>query len=578
MREALWLADDSPLQGERIAAALASFFEVRVFCDPTELLESLVTKRLKRPALLLLDSNMPLMSGVEVCRAVRLHHDKLTLPILVLTSDSAAQDRAVEALDAGANDFMSAPYAESELIARVRSLHDLSLLANERMLLLEEIQIAKAQADQERNRAERANAAKDHFLATVSHELRTPLNAVLGWTQLARKRTAESSAGSGSSSADLERMLATIDRNARAQQRLIEDILDMNRVVSGKMRLELAPTNLTATLNAAVEAIRPSTVTKGIRFEVHVPPSLPIIAADANRLQQVVWNLLSNAVKFTDGGGTVSLEAAIANDDDDDGNEDRRSLQIAVTDSGKGISPDILPHVFDRFVQVDGSSRRSEGGLGLGLAIVKQLVEAHAGTVMATSEIGSGSRFTITIPAKLASPVGVASGDERPKSENAKERDPANAANAGPSPSPAPSSQTNLESAASSLRGLTALIVEDDRDSRELLVELLGSVGLVTIPADSALTGLKAFHDRRPDVIVSDIGMKHVDGLSFIRRIRALSPSDGGRIPAVALTAFTTAGDVAAALEAGFQRHLTKPLDAPTLIQALVEVLTVTAR
>ncbi|MDX6694637.1 MAG: hypothetical protein QOF02_2240 [Blastocatellia bacterium] len=384
-----------------------------------------------------------------------------------------------------------------------------------------------------RAEAEAANRMKDEFLATLSHELRTPLTAMLGWTRLLRTGNLDETTA--------EHALATVERNARAQAQLIEDLLDVSRIITGKLRLETHPLELVPIIEAAVEAIRPAADAKSIRLRTELDPRVGYVSGDPARLQQIIWNLVSNAVKFTGKGGqiTVGLERAGSH------------VQLSVKDTGEGIKAEFLPYVFDRFRQADGSTTRVHGGLGLGLAIVRHLVELHGGTVKAESDgEGHGASFTVSLP--LLSLPADTTGAER----NSKAR--GNGARHAPE---AP------------LSNLRVLVVDDERDARELLTVVLERQGASVRAVGSAAEALAAFGALKPDVLVSDIGMPNDDGYSLIRRVRALAPEEGGQVPAVALTAY--AGDNARekTLAAGFQVHLAKPIDPTELLASIARLV-----
>ena len=371
--------------------------------------------------------------------------------------------------------------------------------------------------------AEEANRMKDEFLATLSHELRTPMNAIVGWTSLM--------ASGGLDPETTARAVASIDRNAKAQVRLIEDILDVSRIVSGKLRLKIQPVDLPSVVEAAVDSVRHAAEAKGVALHVGLDPGQGSIHGDGDRLQQVVWNLLSNAIKFTPRGGRVDVQLARAN----------AHVELQVRDSGQGIKPEFLPHVFERFRQADSSSTRAHGGLGLGLAIVRHLVELHGGTVEARSEGESrGATFIVHLPVR---PV--------PAAEDT---------GAGvPLPRVAATARVD------DLTGVRVLVVEDDAESRSLLESMLARLGAEVEVAASAAEALAAVERRTPDVLLSDIEMPGEDGYSLIRRIRALPSPDGSRLPAAALTAYARTEDRIAALSAGFQFHLAKPVAASEL-------------
>ena len=380
-------------------------------------------------------------------------------------------------------------------------------------------------AQKERLRAEEANRAKDLFLSTLSHELRTPLTAILGWTRMLRTSTLT----------DEKRVkgLETIDRNARAQVALIEDILDLSRIVTGKLRLDLELVELAAVVEAAIETVRPAADARNIRLTPELDPNAGAVMGDPNRLQQIVWNLLTNAVKFTPPGGWVSVWVGRAGP----------HVEIVVADSGQGIAPSLLPHIFDRFRQGDASTTRSQGGLGLGLAIVKHLTELHGGTIAAESPgEGLGATFTVRVPIA-----------------------PQHAPGYPPSDVPALRTAGAIE-CPPELDGLTVLIVDDEDDARDWIASLLEHCKARVLSAPSAARALELLRSERPDIMVSDIGMPGEDGYSLIKKVRALAPADGGRTPAVALTAYARFEDRTRAMVAGFNMHIAKPIEPAELL------------
>jgi signal transduction histidine kinase/PAS domain-containing protein/ActR/RegA family two-component response regulator len=392
-----------------------------------------------------------------------------------------------------------------------------------------------------RQEAEATNRIKDEFLATLSHELRTPLNAILGWTHMLRSgRLGES---------DAERALETIERNTRSQVQLIEDLLDVSRIISGKLRLEVRPIELAEVIHAAVDAVRPGAQAKEIRLQVLVDPHAGLVSGDGDRLQQVVWNLLSNAVKFTPKGGRIQLRLERVNS----------HVEIAVSDSGRGIEADFLPHIFDRFRQADGSSTRSHGGLGLGLSIVNQLVELHGGTVYAHSEgKDQGATFVVQLPCLAARPSPLLD------SESESRRHPTADGSDGPA-----RPDGGADDCPPALDGLRVLVVDDEDDNRSLLGALLERCGSQVMTARSASEGFEAFVSWHPEVLVSDIGMPGEDGYSLIRKVRvweARHGSNRSRVPAVALTAYARTEDRVQALRAGFQVHVPKPIEPVELV------------
>ena len=392
----------------------------------------------------------------------------------------------------------------------------------ERERLLEAERVARAEA-------ERASRMKDEFLATLSHELRTPLNAILGWSQLL-------ASGSGGDE-DVAEGLRTIERNARAQTQIIEDLLDMSRIISGKVRLDVQRIDLAPVIHGAVETVKPAAEAKGIRLQAVLDPLAGPVSGDPNRLQQVMWNLLNNAIKFTPKGGRVQVVLERVNS----------HVEINVSDTGEGISPDFLPHVFDRFRQADASTTRRHGGLGLGLAIVKQLVELHGGSIRAASPgVGMGATFSVSLPLSVVHP---APADALPR------RHPVAAAPGVVNPE-----------MCLSLARVRVLVVDDEADARNLVRRLLENCDAIVTTAGSASEGMRVMQAERPDVLVSDIGMPDEDGYAFIRQVRALGPERGGDVPAVALTAYARSEDRMRSVLAGFQMHVAKPVEPAELI------------
>ncbi|MDB5295441.1 MAG: rpfC [Phycisphaerales bacterium] len=387
-----------------------------------------------------------------------------------------------------------------------------------------------------RAEAERQGRMKDEFLTTLSHELRTPLNAIVGWAQILR--------GGARGPDDLDQGLATIERNARAQAQIVEDLLDMSRIVGGKVRLDVQQLDLAAVVGEAVQTVRPAADSKGIRVQTLLDPLAGPVSGDPGRLQQVLWNLLSNAVKFTPKGGRVRVVLERVDS----------HVEVSVVDSGQGIDPEFLPHAFARFRQQDASTTRRHGGLGLGLAIVKELVELHGGSVRVRSGgAGAGSAFTVALPLAAVQP------DAGPEPAH---RHP-NAAQQAPA---APSVLSG------SLPGVRVLVVDDDPDSREVVRRLLESCGAAVTAVGSGAEALGRVEADRPDVLVSDIGMPDMDGYDLIRRVRALGVERGGTVPAVALTAYARADDRVRAVLAGYQHHVVKPVE-PAELLAMVASL-----
>jgi PAS domain S-box-containing protein len=394
----------------------------------------------------------------------------------------------------------------------------------------------KAAAENERlyRQAEESSRLKEEFLATISHELRTPLSAILGWTRMLRmgQLSPENSA----------KALDTIERNARAQSQLVDDLLDVSRIITGKLRMDVRPSDPSSFIDAAVEAVRPAAEAKGVRVQKVIDTGPISIPGDPVRLQQVVWNLLSNAIKFTPRGGRVQIRSERVNS----------HLEIVVSDTGQGISPDFLPHVFDRFRQADQKTSRQHGGMGLGLAIVRHLVEMHGGTVSANSEgEGKGATFTVSLPIAPIYQVDSSAGRVHP---GARDLLP-------------PNDITDR------LDELKILVVDDEADTRELLRQGLEYCGATVSVAGSAAEAVQALMAQIPDILISDIGMPAVDGYDLIRQVRRLPATDGGKIPAIALTAYTRTEDRLQALRAGYDMHVPKPVELAELVAVAASVV-----
>jgi len=383
-----------------------------------------------------------------------------------------------------------------------------------------------------RSEAERANRLKDEFLSTVSHELRTPLTAILGWTQLL---------GSGKlPPEEVAEGIEVIERNVRVQTKIIEDLLDMSRILSGKIRLDVQPTPLPPVIEAAIASVRPAFEAKMIRVQTVLDPLAGPVMGDGNRLQQVIWNLLSNAIKFTPKGGRVQVTLERVNS----------HIELTVSDTGQGVRSDFLPYVFERFRQEDSSTTRVHGGLGLGLAIVKHLVELHGGTVRAKSAgEGQGATFIVNLPVA-----------------------PVQAVNDSSRIHPSAETSSLLPLDGPSLEGVRVLVVDDEPDGLNIVRRILTEFGADVTTAASAREGLLAFQKHRPNVVLSDIGMPHEDGYDFIRSIRALGRASGGAVPAAAITAFARSEDRRRAMLAGYQTHLSKPVE-PAELVAVVAAL-----
>ncbi len=568
----LLIIDDSPEDRELYRRLLAQDRE-----HAYELLEAetgeegLALARERSLDCLLLDYRLPDVDGLEFLS--RLLAEKL-VAVIVLTGQGN-EAVAVEAMKSGAQDYLlkggvtrdrlqhavrssiekvalrrkveerTAELAEANAALR-RMYDELEGLVERRTAelsvanqeLKREIRV-REWAEQERARllvleqqarrqAEEANRTKDEFLATLSHELRTPLNAILGWVQVLRSGKLDPAAAA--------RALETIERNARVQAQLIADLLDVSRIITGKLRLDFKPVDLRRIIDAALDSVRPAADAKGILLDISVAPLASPVLGDADRLQQVIWNLLSNSIKFTPRGGRVEVRLREAD----------ANAVIQVSDTGIGIRPDFLPYVFDRFRQAEGSITRTHGGLGLGLSIVRHLIELHGGTAEVASEgEGEGATFRVRLPlrAELV-------------------EDPLDSTAVGQS----------LFSRPDLLSGVRVVVVEDEADTRELLVMALQQCGAEVAAFSSAREALAAFDRAVPDVLLSDIGMPVQDGYELIHTPRSREAARGGNVPAAALTAYARAEDRLRALEAGFQTHIPKPVDPSELISTVARL------
>lgn len=381
-----------------------------------------------------------------------------------------------------------------------------------------------------RAEAEQANRTKDEFLATLSHELRTPLSAILGWSHLVRTGKLDEP--------QMSRAFETIERNARSQSQLIDDLLDVSRIITGKLQIEAQAVDLRSVIEAAVDAVRPTMETKEIEVATQFESEACLVAGDANRLQQIFWNLLSNATKFTPDKGQVKVAVQL----------DGANVRVSVTDSGIGITPEFLPYIFDRFRQADGSTTRVHGGLGLGLSIVKHLVQLHQGSVEVKSEgKDRGASFAVTLPlASKAELAGAAGSAEVEHSGNG-----------------FPLSFSEV------LKGLRILVVDDEADSRDLVTAIITRCGGEVKCCSSAAEALKTFPQWKPDILVSDIGMPNEDGYTLIRKLRKLKSKRAKEVPAIALTAYATDDDRERAFSAGFQNHVAKPIELEALVHSI---------
>ncbi|HJQ26136.1 MAG TPA: response regulator [Blastocatellia bacterium] len=538
-------------------------------------------------ALILLDVHMPDMDGFETAALIREREKSQTVPIIFLTAMHKGQGQVFRGYSLGAVDYIFKPfepeilkakvavfielYKKTEEIKRQAELlrqknQELDQTNREIVELYREIEkkndelelrvqqrtaeLARANAalhaeilerqraeeerlqlliseQQARAEAEAANHAKDEFLATVSHELRTPLTSILGWTRLLRTREPDV--------ASLARGLETIERNAKSQAKLIEDILDVSRIISGKLRIEVRPLQFVPIIEMAIDAVRPAAEAKSIRIQTAFDAPAGVLRGDPTRMQQVVWNLLSNAVKFTSNGGEIRIHLARHDD----------SARFTVSDNGCGISADFLPYIFDRFSQAERHMTRKHGGLGLGLAIVRHLVEMHGGSIQVESPgEGQGATFTVDLPMSFG------------HTEAADETEPA----------------ARRIDMPHRLKDLRILLVDDDPDTLQMLTIALEMAGGEVRACGSASEALDTLEKWKADLLVSDIGMPNEDGYALIRKVRSLEPELGGTIPAIALTAFAGVADRSRALSTGFQTHISKPIEPSDLVDIIAQL------
>jgi CheY-like chemotaxis protein len=422
-------------------------------------------------------------------------------------------------------------------LARVESHLNLQ---RERKRSEEELQQLMLLEQQARASAEVANRVKDEFLAMLSHELRTPLNAIVGWTHLLKSGALREG--------DRARGIEVIDRNASAQRAIIDELLDVSRIITGKLKLDPKPIDPVNVVEAAIDAIRPAALAKEIEIVVSIERNQGLVVGEAVRLQQVIWNLLSNAVKFTPKNGRIAVDLTVGG----------KHFEITISDTGEGIEPEFLPYIFDRFRQADTSARRKHGGLGVGLSIVRSLVELHGGEVEATSDgPGKGTTFTIRLPIMGLSDAEAIGADEANQLIDSrwKQKD----------------SSLDDDAHPTLLDGVKVLAVDDQQDTRDLITLALMRYGADVRASDSATAALQTLAEWQPDVIVSDIGLPEMDGYDFMRALRKLE-GDGQRIPAIALTGYAGAIDESKALNAGYELHFTKPINLSELAQAIAKL------
>jgi signal transduction histidine kinase len=499
-------------------------------------------------AIVLLDVDMPLMDGFEVAEMMRQVKKLQHTPIIFLTAMHQNESHVFKGYSLGAVDYLFKPFEPEILKAKVRFFIDLyrktreiqhqAVLLAETNQKLDQLNLDLENKVSERTsqlqvaveEAQKANRLKDEFLATLSHELRTPMNSILGWIKLLNSGTLNSETST--------RALETIERNAKMQAQLIEDILDVSRIITGKLQLHMQPVAIDAIVRAAAETLLPAINAKTIQFHMEIEPGTRPVLGEATRLQQVVWNLLSNAVKFTPSQGEITISLG----------QRGATVQLQVRDNGQGIAPAFLPYIFDRFRQADGSTTRKQGGLGLGLSIVQRVIELHNGTVKAESPgEGMGSTFTLELPVEVAP------------------------AFANPAGEAAVTGQRHmLDKSLPSLSDVEVLVVDDQEDTRELICFILRQCNAHTRVASSAKEAWEILQEWQPSVLISDLGMPDEDGHSLIKRIRRLWQET--HIPALALTGYALDDERKRALENGFQAYLTKPVSEDDLITTIAQL------
>jgi len=531
-RPAILVVDDNHANLVAMEALLSSLdLEVARAPSGEEALRQLLERDF---AVVLMDVQMPGLDGFETTHLIRQRDRTRYTPIIFVTAIFTDAGSAHKAYALGAVDFVTKPFDEAILKAKVAALvghyQQQALIESQAEALREK----QREADREhaaREAAEEANRAKDEFLAMLSHELRAPLNTILGWaSRLEREPDVPPK---------LAKAIDAIARSARAQSRLIDDLLDVSQLVAQKLTIEREPVDLRTVIDGALSALQAIAADKGVRVTVAVADDRFSTLGDARRLEQVAAHLLSNAIKFSEPGGEVRVELSRCG----------TQLRLRVADAGLGISAEFLPHVFDRFRQHDGGKTRRHGGLGIGLTVARELVELHGGTIRAHSEgVGRGTELVVMLPA--------ADGDGVPRSDD-EPRPPA-----------------NLKVAtATTLAPLRILVIDDDADARDLLATLLEEVGASVATAGSAAEAFATFRDGAFDMLVSDLGMPDEDGLSLLRKVRALEAERGdGRAVAVALSGYGSASDVAQSRTAGFAAHVVKPFEAVNLIALLARL------
>nr|RNJ70012.1 MAG: response regulator [Leptolyngbya sp. IPPAS B-1204] len=494
-------------------------------------------------------------TGIQVLQAVRARYP--FCPVIMFTA-TGNEEIAVTAMKEGLDDYIlktpnryaRIPVAIQLALERAAVRQELAWAQAEQARLLQQEQAARAEA-------EAANRLKDEFLATLSHELRTPLTAMLGWTQLLVSQKLDETT--------LTRAAEVLHRNTRSQLQLIEDLLDVSSIITGKLQLTFHPVDLGPVIESAIDTVRPTAEAKRIDLSSQLDSSVTAVAGDANRLRQVMWNLLTNAIKFTPEGGRVKVrlslvashtasqkQATSLAEDQEQLKNDQGQIndyaQITVTDTGQGIPKDILPYIFERFRQVDGSTTRKQGGLGLGLAIARHIVELHGGSILAESQgEGQGATFTVKLPLLGSREEEIGNGEKAIHS---------------PLPTPHPP-----------LSGLQILVVDDEPDTCELVSFVLEQAGAIVTTASSAQAALELLKQSPPKVLVCDIAMPDTDGYALIQQIRSELTQQDGQILAIALSAYARELDRQRAIAAGFQQHIAKPVEPEALVKAIANLL-----
>jgi signal transduction histidine kinase len=515
-RPLVLVVEDNAEMSGFLAKCLADDYRIVTAADGRQALEKALELH---PDLIVTDVMMPVMGGDAFVRELRTYPGLAGVPIVVLTA-KADDGLRVALLREGAQDFLTKPVVSEELCARVSNL---MTLKRTRDVLQGALSSQSRDVTSLADQLAAANRAKDEFLAILSHELRTPLTPILSWAGLLRDGRLDAET--------VQRGLRVIERNAKLQVRIIDDLLDVSRAISGKLLLELRPTTLDPVVHAAVEALRPAAAAKGVAVETALDPSAPLVSGDPDRLQQVVWNLVSNALKFTPNGGRVVVGSE----------RDGDQVRLVVRDSGIGIAPAALPRLFERFWQADSSPTRTFGGLGLGLAVVRHLVELHGGTVRAESDgEGKGATFVVSLPALRRGEA------------------------AAPAPAAAPSG--------AKLQGLKVLVVDDEQDTCDIIGAVLAEAGAEVHTSLSVGQALRDMDTWVPDILVSDIAMPGEDGYALIRKVRARPREEGGCLKAVALTAYGRTEDRVRALSAGFEMHVGKPVEPHELVRLVARL------